>query len=230
MKLLKQKNKSRFGYTEMQMADAFEVVLTAPSGLSDIGPFNGIYREISCRQGRPDFIALRNNENKGIVKPPESTGLVGPSILSLLKLKSPRTLKYLVEHSEFSEKSIKQTMKELMKTGHVEVTKTGSFLRGKKLDFSKSELWAFELKLDNPKRAVFQAQQCRAYADRVIIVVPPGQEANYKRFDKVMKRWHIGLATFDPNNKEFKFIRRGRFARNYNIQHRIYTMFQMAFG
>lgn len=214
----------------MQMANAFERVLKAPSGLSDIGLFDGIYREISCRQGRPDFIALRNNKNKGILKPPESTGLVGPSILSLLKLKSPRTLNYLVEHSEFSEKSIRQALKELLQTGHVEVTKTGSYIRGEALDFSKSELWAFELKLDNPKRAVFQAQQCRAYADRVIIVVPPGQEINYRRFNQAMNRWHIGLATFDPDNEEFKIIRRGRSTRSYNIQHRIYAIFQMAFG
>ncbi len=223
-------SESRFGYTERQMGDAFEVALNTPGGLSGIEPFDGIYREISCRQGRPDFIALRNKENKGILTPPESSGLVGPSILSLLKPKATRTLSYILEHSEFSEKSIRQALKELINTGHIETVKTGSYKLGESYNYLKTELWAFELKLDNPKRAVFQAQQCRAYADRVIIVVPPGQETNYRRFNQTMNRWHIGLATFDPNNMEFKFIRRGRSKRGYNIQHRIYTMFQMAFG
>ena len=220
-------SKSRFGFTEKQMADAFEGALTAPGGLFGVGPFDGIYREVSCRQGRPDFIVIRSSENHGLLKPPESSGLVGPSILSLLKPKAPRTLSYIVNHSEFSEKSICQTLKKLINSDHIEITETGSYLLGKAFDFSKTELWAFELKLDNPKRAVFQAQQCRAYADRVIIVVPPGQEPNYKRFNQSMNRWHIGLATFNPNKQEFKFIRRGRTTRGYNIQHRIYTMFHL---
>ncbi|MCD6502063.1 hypothetical protein J7L01_05630, partial [bacterium] len=134
---------------------------------------------------------------------------------------------YIIEHSEFSEKSIRQTLKELLNTGHIAITKTGAYYLGESYNFAKTELWAFELKLDNPKRAVFQAQQCRAYADRVIIVVPPGQESNYKRFNQTMNRWHIGLATFEPNNMVFKIIRRGRASREYKQQHRIYTMFQM---
>ena len=81
---------SRFGYSENEMADAFQKALRSPEGLPDIGMFDAIYREVSCRQGRPDFIALRYiscvDQHEQHLNVP---GLVGPSILNNLKPRAP---------------------------------------------------------------------------------------------------------------------------------------------
>ncbi|MBC8465846.1 hypothetical protein H8D57_02370 [bacterium] len=224
---MKLKNKTRLGYTEKDMADAFLELLQSPGSLPEIGPFDRVFREVSCRQGRPDFIALRHNEDFQLPTYPESIGIVGPAILSLLKPNASRTLRYLVNNTEFSEDSIKRSLNQLVNYSHVERINTNSYRLANNATHAKIELWVFELKLDNPKRAVFQAMQSRTYSNHSIIVIPPSQEKYYKRYIVPMKRWGIGLATFDPNSVKFCMLRRGRTSRSLNVQHKIYALSQI---
>jgi len=217
-------SETRFGYSEQQMADAFLELLRSPGTLPVIGPFDGIYREVSCSHGRPDFIALRNKTGCEIKPLPKTTGLVDASILGLLTSSSPRTLKYIMQKSEFSADSITRSLRQLLASGHIEKTKIGSYILGSATCQFATEIWAFELKLDKPKRAVFQAQQSRAFAERSIIVVPPGQEKNYQRYSETMKRWGIGLATFDPLVNKFSMITRPRKSCAFSRQHQIYVI------
>jgi len=191
------------------MADAFERLLTHRNGLPGLGKFQRIYREIACKQGRPDFIALRlvGGRSMGI---PTSLGYVGAEILSMLKPKSPRTLDYILTHSGHTESTVRSAIRSLLDQRYIRATSTGSYLLEPRSRSTKLELLVFELKLDNPKRAIFQAKQARAYAQRAIIVIPPSQLANYGRFDDVMKRWGIGLATFDPHSSAFEVCRRSK--------------------
>ncbi len=216
--------KPRFGYTEKEMADSFVGILRSQKGLPGIGPFDGVYREVSCHQGRPDFIALRKKQGHRRLRFPKTTGLVGPSVLAILRPKAPRTFDYLINHSEFSKDSIKKSLQQLIASGQVEKTKTGAFRLGKAASQLQIELWTFELKLSDPKRAVFQAQQSRAYADRAIIVARPGQEKTYKRYIQAMRRWGIGLATFNMVTREFRLLRRGRRSLAFSPQHRLYAV------
>jgi len=212
------------------MADSFLYLLTSPEGLPGIGSFNAVYPEVSCHQGRPDFIALRYKDCLQSTRLPEAMGIVGPAILTILKPKAPRTLSYLVSHSEFSEDSIRRLLRQLVASGHVKRTETASYSLGGVATQLQTELWAFELKLDNPKRAVFQAQQSRLYANRAVIVVPPRQESHYLKYKMTMKRWNIGLATFDPDNGIFKISRRCRNTRAISPQHQIYALSQINSG
>lgn len=201
-------------------------VLKSPGGIPGIGPFDGVYREVSCKQGRPDFIALRCKIGFYHVTPLNSSGIVEPSILSLLKPKSARTFSFLVHNSEFSELSIKRSLKKLLDSGYIKKIKSGSFILNTSSLNLNTEVWAFELKLNNAKRAIFQSQQSRAFADRSIIIVPPGQEKNYIKFTATLKRWGIGLATYNPLNREFTIIRRSIKSRALSRIHQIYAMTQ----
>jgi hypothetical protein len=224
---MKTVSSSRFGFSEAEMAETFQKVLSSPNGLPKIGVFDGIYREISCRQGRPDFIALRWKNGSHEDCFPSTLGFVGASIIGLLKPKAPRTLNYIERHSEFSLNSIKRSLRSLLLSGHVALSGIESYTLGEvpgKLDV---EMWAFELKLDNPKRAVFQAQQSRSYAERSIIVVPPCQARNYDRFIGTMKRWGIGLATFDPISKHFVIVKKPRRSSAFSRQHKVYALSQL---
>lgn len=218
---------SRFGFSEEDMANAFLNLLRSRNGLPEIGSFDGIYREISCRQGRPDFIALRNLSDQETLSFPGVTGFVGPSILSILKPIAPRTLDFIVSHSEFSRDAIRKSLRRLLETKHVEQTESGAYRLGKASMGIHIEIWSFELKLHNAKRAVFQAQQSRTFAERAIIVIPPGQEKNYKKYHETMKRWGIGLATFDPMTKAFCLMIKGRKSKAFSRTHQIYALSQI---
>ncbi|GAI96155.1 unnamed protein product, partial [marine sediment metagenome] len=219
----KRTSSSPFGYSEEKMAQAFQRLLMSENGLPGVGCFGAIYREISCRQGRPDFIALRykscSDQRISINVP----GLVGPAILQNLKHKAPRTLDYLVGKLEFGRESIRKSLRLMIENGYIEQLDSGAYRLAAQMNHEKPEIWTFELKLNNPKKAVFQAQQSRAYAERAIIVVPPGQERNYERFRETMKRWHVGLSTFNPITGIFHFVRKGRKARAFSPTQQIYT-------
>jgi len=214
-------------YTEKEMADSFAEILRSPKGLPTIGSFNGVFREVDCRQGRPDFIAVRNKANYEPPNLPDNLGYVGSALLATLKPSSPRTIDYLVEHSEFSEQSVKRTLNLLVASTHVQRNDQGNYHLSPAVANRQVEIWAFELKLDNPRRAVYQAQCCCAYAHHTLIVVPPGKEKGYGRFDPTLTRWGIGLATFDPIEKEFCVTRRGTLSRTICPQHQIYTLAQI---
>ena len=228
MENLKCISSSPFGYSEEEMAQAFRRLLLSENGLPGVGCFGAIYREISCRQGRPDFIALRyispSDQDNAINVP----GLVGPAILQYLKPRAPRTFDYLFKRLEFSRESIRKSLKLMIEKGYIEQLKSGAYRLAADINRYKPEIWTFELKLSNPKKAVFQAQQSRAYSERAIIVVPPGQERNYERFRETMQRWHIGLAIFDPLSGIFRFVRKGRRSLALSPTQQIYTLSQMA--
>ena len=221
---------SPFGYSEAKMAEAFQRLLLSENGLPQVGVFSAIYREISCRQGRPDFIALRYLSHSGNREHMKVPGLVGPAILQNLKPIAPRTLDYIITKLEFSRESVRKSLRQLIEDGYVEQLGSGAYRLADLTDIQTPEIWTFELKLNNPKRAVFQAQQSRTYAERAIIVVPPGQEKNYIRFEAAMQRWHIGLATFDPITGAFRFIRKGRKSRALSPTYQLYTLSQLNAG
>jgi hypothetical protein len=62
------------------------------------------------------------------------------------------------------------------------------------------------------------------YANRALIVVPPGQDKKYLHYRMSMNRWSIGLATFDPYSDEFIILLRGRKSRVVSTQYQIYTL------
>ena len=221
---------SPFGYSEEEMAHAFQRLLLSENGLPGVGTFGAVYREISCRQGRPDFIALQYQAFSICRDNMDIPGFVGPAIFQCLKPKAPRTLDYLVDKLEFGRESIRRSLRQLIENGYVEQLETGSYRLTGNMNHATPEIWTFELKLNNPKKAVFQAQQSRAYAERAIIVIPPGQEKNYERFRETMQRWHIGLATFDPLTGAFRFVRKGRKSRALSPAHQIYTLSQLSAG
>lgn len=216
-----------FGFNENEMADAFQGLLSSPGDLPGIGTFDEIYREIDCRQGRPDFITLRKNGSSLDLNSFEHVGLVGAYLLSLLKPAAPRTLQYLLQETEYSVSSVKKSLAFLEELGFIEQTPNGSYILGSAEELMKPEVWAFELKLSDNKRAVFQAQQCKAFAERVIIVVPPSQGKNYNRFRESMTRWGIGLASFDPHSGVFILLQNPRKTRPFSRGHRMYAISQM---
>lgn len=206
------------------MSDAFLKLLQSSQGLPGIGIFDSVFREVNCRQGRPDFITMRTTSNQKIKPLPEMIGLVGSSILSMLKLRSPRTLEYILARSEFSANSVTRSLMQLLSSWHIDKTETGSYVLGAASDKFSVELWAFELKLGNPKRAIFQAQQSRAFAECSIIVAPPSQTENYERYSETMARWGIGLVAFDPCTRSFSIERKPRKSKAFSRQHRIYAI------
>jgi hypothetical protein len=217
----------RFPFTEEEMADAFECVLNAGKTLPGVGRFSRVFREVDCHRGRPDFVALARGTTRFLAGKSITVTFAGSLVMSFLHERAPRSLAYVCEHSGLSRRTIESATDELVKRKYVLRTESGSCLLNPRRPLRQVRVWAFELKLDKPKRAVFQAQQYRSFAQGVLIVVPPEQLALYDKFELAMGRWGIGLASFNPLTEEFIVARPPRIGRPHSRHHQAYALFQL---
>jgi hypothetical protein len=217
----------RFSFTEDEMADAFERLLRSGRSLPGVGRLSRIFREVNCQRGRPDFIALAYGSTRFLTGESISAKFSGSLLLSFLHERAPRSLAYLSKHSGLSRRIVSEATTELVNRHYALRTESGSYLLNPAKPIRQVQVWAFELKLDKPKRAVFQAQQYRSFAQRVLIVVPPSQLALYERFRIATRRWGIGLATFDPITSEFQVCQSPRIGDPHSRHHQAYALFQL---
>lgn len=217
----------RFPFTEEEMGDAFERLLRTRKVLMGVGRFSRVFREVDCHRGRADFVALAHGTTRFLIGTSVKVKSAGSLLLSFLHERAPRSLDYLCEQSGLTQRTVKSAVSELARRKYVLQTKNGSLLLNPKRPLRQVEVWAFELKLDKPKRAVFQAQQYRSFAQGVLIIVPPEQLGLYDKFDAVMRRWGIGLASFSPLTNEFILERPPRLGPPLSRHHQAYALFQL---
>jgi hypothetical protein len=216
-----------FSYSEEEMADAFQQFMNEKRGLPGIGRFSRVFREIDCQQGRPDFIALSRTHKKFLTGNTITVKLAGSLVLSLLHENAMRTPEYLARHSGLSIRSVESALSELLVHKYVKRSASGAYFINSGRSLRAIEVVAIELKLDRPRRALFQAQQARSFAQQVLIVVPPRQAKLYEKYAVALRRWGIGLATFEPQTLEFSVCRAPRTSRPRSRQHQAYAMFQL---
>lgn len=75
-------------------------------------------------------------------------------------------------------------------------------------DPNKNNIWAFELKLSNWKRALFQALQYKAFANYVAVVLPHEKEKVLQQNLSTFISLNVGVLLFDPKAKKAKWLRR----------------------
>jgi len=172
-------------YSEEEMALAFQKKLLSKKGLPGIGPFWRVFKEVLSLSGRPDFLGIQKKNRKKVQFSNLNGSIVASSIMALLKPNTSKSLKTIVNNH------IVQAGPDMFKGTEVSL-------------IAEMETFVFELKLNNTKRAIFQAQQYKSFAHHVFIIAPPSRIPNYRKFKKVLDLWGIGLASFDPDTLSFK--------------------------
>ncbi len=221
------KQRRELKYTEEQMANAFERRLRSRRPLQGIGGFTKVFREVECHRGRPDFVAIVSRNGPRGLRHQSSHNVASARLLSLLKKRSPHSVRSLGEQIDMSVATVRRALRHLEKSGLVEELANGSFVLSGGSAIFEIETAAFELKLKNPRRAVFQAQQCTLFAQQVWIVVPPSQAKNYDVYRPVLARWGIGLATFNPNNHRFAPVVTARRGIPGSREHQAYAVLRL---
>lgn len=218
--------------TEMDMGNKFEDLLNNKDGVKEFPYFRAVFRELNCKQGIPDFIAIVG-ENTEILQEniydSEAISLdSGSLIISLLKPKSPRTLEYIISKAGLSHSTVKKAIKELIIRGIVCETEKGSFILSEKWELPKVELWAFELKLKDWKRALFQCLQYKAFANRVMMIMPEDKENIISKNIEVFKYHQIGIMLFNAENLNYKILVKPSKFNPASKSHNIYAVGRIA--
>jgi hypothetical protein len=194
-------------FTELEMADAFEHTLKA-SLVKGIPNFDILYREVSCQQGIPDFVGLSSavliqNYDFSNLTATESCSI----IMSILKRNSGRRKEYIKEKTALSDATLNRALKELLSNGLI-VEKNNLYFLSINDNSQKDSIWAFELKLSNWKRALFQALQYKAFANYVAVVLPYERENILRKNLSTFITLNVGVLLFDPKGQKSKWLRR----------------------
>lgn len=220
-------SRSSASYTEEEMADAFEELLSRGTTIPGIGRLTRVFREIDCHRGRPDFIALAHGTSRLLTGRSIEAKSAGSLLMSFLHFSSPRSITYLATQSGLAMRTVRTTLDELTRARHICQRRSGSYVLNPARRIRDVQVWAFELKIGHPRRALFQAQQYRLFAQRVMIVVPPDQAHLFAKRSETMRRWGIGLASFDATRGQFEVYRRPRIGGPQSRQHQAYALFQL---
>lgn len=202
-------HKRMIEYSEYEMAGAFEEAIKT-SSIRGLPSFMLIMREVPCQQGIPDFVALTSatfisEHDFSNLSSTECSSIV----LSLLKHKAGRKRQYIKEKSNISDATLNRVLKELQNNGLI-CEKDGLYYLSMNSVTINDNVWAFELKLSNWKRAMFQALQNKAFANYSVVVFPFEREKVLQQNISLFDSLNVGVLLFESKTKKSKWLKRPR--------------------
>lgn len=195
--------------------------------------FKLIAREIICRQGVADFITITGHSLKKKYFAKINHVFDGSTesyikVFSLLRHFIPRNEKFIAENSGLSLKTIKNILTNLRHKRAILELPNGFFILSPRWRMKSMELWAFELKISNWKRALFQSLQYRAFADRLIIVFPAEKENLIRKNIEQFKKFKVGVMIFDALKEKYKILLKPIKNKPASKAHRIFALSRLA--
>lgn len=196
--------------TEVFLSDLFEAYLGTVSRKTNLPVFDVVAREFPAPVGVADFVGLAcpDWERAKLDIQEKLLGLPrGPvaEVLSKLKCSSPRTPDYVIKTSNYSRAVITGAIGALIAAGVVQRTISGALVR---VGFSMpdADIYFFEVKLQNWKRAIYQALQAKAYSSKVCCVFPSSKRSLIEKNRDIFRKNNVGVMLFNPEKWEVNEI------------------------
>lgn len=135
---------------------------------------NFIAKELDCWQGRADIVLARCMQDINISYDQAQTlsKLTNSTVISLLHYQSPRTIDYICKKTGLTRNTIKSAIRELKKTDIVLESNSKSVYLNESFTIPKFKFHAYEAKLHNWKRALYQSIQYYGFAIKSSVVMP----------------------------------------------------------
>ena len=192
--------------SEQKMGVAFEKILLSRARNSQkdwLPVFDTVFKEVPSVQGIPDYIGVKFDKNADFnrrIETIEREYLSSASaILSLTKSHSARTESYYISKTGLSSATVRRTVLYLLKKNIlISVDNKRKYVFSPDFILPSINIWAFELKLGNWKRAYFQASQYKTFASHTVVVFPKDKEKVIRTHLDEFKRMNIGVILFNP--------------------------------
>ena len=215
-----------YKFNEAEMGYAFEQAILQSNILQSC-KFNFLNKEIASYQGIPDFVAMRIHNNN-IINLGEDNLLSLESsakVLACLKVYAGRTERYIKNNTDLSDGMLKKVLRELLEYNYIKKQDGLYYLY--LYNKVKVDIWAFELKLEDWKRALFQALQYRAFADYSVTVFPSEKENLLKSNIELFDKFNIGVLVFNVKNKKCKWLNRPKKKEPISKWQKLYMLFKL---
>ena len=187
-----------------------------------------VLSEFSAKRGRADVICAVFKEE---IRDIEETRVLAQSlseiskarILSLLRKSAGYSEEYLEESLGLGKSTIKKHARDLLNAGMIERTPGKLLKLSKSFNIPKIEIWAFELKLNNWKRAFHQAKRYRGFSHNVVVVMPNGRLTAAKDHIDYFRGMNVGLAGMSKDGK-LEYILKPKRKRPSSKGHYFYSI------
>ena len=185
-----------------------------------------LLREFDGIQGRPDIVdaeikALPADLNLDVL----AALLRSPTkarLLSSLRYGTPRTSAYLGRITGLPAHSVRGHVREMEAAGLVKTDTHNSVYLLCHLPWDMVDIAAYEVKLSNWKRALFQGVGYRAFSKSVWVVMPPNKGKGLQKAATAFQAYGIGLMSYSENGEAKVIVRAKRHRRP--TSRRLYLM------
>ena len=209
---------------EYELGLKFEKYLNSEK--KNIFKFNNLFKEIEAFQGIPDYIGVQIEEEKicrnfiDIISVEKWS--TESKILACLKNKRYNTVGYLETNTGLSKNTLQKELLNLSRKKIVMQNEHGSYTISEKYYIPEMKIYSFELKLDNWKRALFQAIRYKTFSEYTYVVMPSDKKELLKKKIDIFKENNIGILLFDTKNDDIEVLYRARKNEDRSKSHSYY--------
>ena len=216
--------------TEKQVSRAFRAAIKNGAWTAASYPdFYRILPEMDCQQGRPDYVASPTNitilprtqriQLASVLALPSSA-----RILSLLKADEPCSESFLLQVSGLSCSVFRRSIRKLQSFNFVVQPVPSEFILSPKFPSLNWELWAFEVKVDHWKRALYQTLQYQAFAHYVMVAISKQYAHRVDPHIDLFKTLGVGIMAVDHQGNTIHPILRPRRRKPRSTFHYYYAL------
>lgn len=214
--------------TEAEMSQSFRRALR--SGMIHPGAVTNSVAELSAQDGIADYVLTPTNlvgqKLDWIFRLAQFvTTPAAASIVASLRTPEKKSVERIAGETGLSGKTVSSILARIVsKDGMANGSAQDGFRLRRAVRDYDIELWAYELKLKNWKRAMYQAIQYKTFAHRVLIVLPV--EARHVVASKIslLKRYGVGLLILDSRTDSIELLVRPRRSRPRSLGHYLYAL------
>ncbi len=161
-----------------------------------------------CSNGRADWVwsAYRSSHSELAI---HSHLLQQPTcsrILAGLKNDSPRRLDFLGSYSGVSRTTLLRYLQTLLQAKLIREIEKQKYVLGAVFDLPTVEICAFEFKLSNWRRALYQAKRYRVFSHRVFVVAPPDTVSRMIGSINVFRRFGVGIISHSLDGRSQRIV------------------------
>ena len=191
--------------SEAELVDKFRRSLREASDRIVLSEFDGIHK-------RPDLVHARIRHLPDAVDMSDLASVLRPAstarVLAFLRYRRPRTKSYLETNTWLSGSMLRSSIRRLERFGIVEVARDSVVLTCP-LPLDMVEIVAYEGKLRNWRKAVWQARNAIFFATSSRIVMPESAARRAMQIENEFQAFGIGIIGF-TNDDHHRVILRGR--------------------
>ena len=181
--------------------------------------FDMLFEEVESYQGIPDYVGVRIDDKKQwsdfYANIPIARWNEISKILAILNGKSYHTVDYILKKTGMTKTSTNKELGYLLKLKIVDRNEKGLYKINSWAEMPSVRISSFELKLENWKRAFFQALRYKMFSDYTYIVMPITKKDILEKNKNVFVENNIGIVLYDHLEGRLKVLNRPR--RNTTI-------------